>query len=142
MIDGYRIRANPQEMDLIVVHSFLSKSYWAAGIPISTMRRAMDNSLCMGIFTDSGSQVAFARMATDMATFAYLADVFVLEDHRGKGLGKWLIQDILAHPDLQGLRRILLATRDAHSLYQEFGFRPLDDPQLFMELWNPKIYSG
>ena len=141
MIDGYRIGADPQEMDLIVVHGFLSKSYWAAGIPISTMRRAMDNSLCMGIFADSGSQVAFARMATDKATFAYLADVFVLEDHRGKGLGKWLIQDILAHPDLQGLRRILLATGDAHSLYQKFGFKPLDDPKLFMERWNPKVYS-
>ena len=142
MIDGYRMSADPREMDLAVVHDFISRSYWAAGIPIETMRRAMDNSLCFGIFTDGGSQVAFARMATDRATFAYLADVFVLEDHRGKGLGKWLVQGIMAHPDLQGLRRILLATRDAHSLYREFGFEPLENPEIFMERWESEVYSG
>ena len=142
MIDGYRISTDLQDMDLTVVHDFIAHSYWAAGIPITTLRRAMENSLCFGIFTDSGSQVAFARMATDLATFAYLADVFVLEEHRGRGLGKWLMRYILAHPDLQGLRRILLATRDAHSLYRGFGFESLDNADIFMQRWDPEVYSG
>ena len=141
MIDGYRISTDLQDMDLTVVHDFIAHSYWAAGIPIKTLRRAMENSLCFGIFTDSGSQVAFARTATDLATFAYLADVFVLEEHRGRGLGKWLMRFILAHPDLQGLRRILLATRDAHSLYREFGFESLDNADIFMQRWDPEVYS-
>ena len=125
-----------------MIHGFISASYWAAGIPIGTMRRAIENSLCFGVFTEGGDQVGFARMVTDKATFAYLADVFIVAAHRGKGLSKWLMQTILAHPELQGLRRISLATKDAHELYDQFGFKPLANPQIFMELLVPDVYTN
>lgn len=128
-------------MDLTVIHGFISNSYWAKGIPISTMEKAINNSLCFGIFTDSGTQVAFARMVTDSATFAYLADVYVSEAHRGKGLSKLLMSVIVAHPNLQGIRRMALATSDAHSLYEQFGFTPLKSPDMFMELHKPDVYK-
>jgi GNAT superfamily N-acetyltransferase len=105
------------------------------------MEKAIKNSLCFGVFTDSGNQVAFARMVTDSATFAYLADVFVLKEHRGKGLSKLLMQVIIAHPELQGLRRMALATSDAHSLYEQFGFKALGSPESFMELHQPDVYK-
>ncbi len=128
-------------MDLSVIHSFISRSYWASGIPVDIMSRAIENSLCFGIFLNTGEQVGFARMITDKATFAYLADVFVLEEHQGKGLSKWLMKTIIEHPALQGLRRMALATRDAHALYEQFGFRALANPQTFMELWVPDVYE-
>ncbi len=141
MVTGYRISNEFDAMDLTVIHGFISNSYWGTKIPFEIMRRAAENSLCFGVFTNAGQQVGFARMVTDKATFAYLADVFILDDHRGIGLSKWLMETILAHPDLQGLRRMVLATKDAHSLYEQFGFKPLANPDIFMELWNPKVYN-
>ena len=119
-------------LDLVLVHSFLKTSYWAAGIPAEVVRRSVENSLTFGLFWD-GEQVGFARVVTDYATFAYLADVFVLEPHRGQGLGKWMMQVVFSHPRLQGLRRWMLATRDAHGLYRKYGFAELEEPQIFME---------
>ena len=123
------------------VHAYLTKSYWAEGIPLSTVRRSMDGSLCLGLFA-KGRQVAFARVVTDCATFAYLCDVYVLEGHRGKGLATWMLEEILAHPRLQGLRRFTLATRDAHALYARKGFAPLARPQAFMEIHKRGVYAG
>lgn len=128
-------------MDISFIHSFLAKSYWAGGIPLETLTKAIENSLCFGVFAESGEQVGFARMITDCATYAYLADVFIIEAHRGKGLSKSLMQFITAYPSLQGLRRITLATRDAHNLYARFGYKSLANPTLFMEKWNPDVYK-
>ncbi|WOH36356.1 GNAT family N-acetyltransferase [Thalassotalea fonticola] len=141
MISGYKISSNTKDMDIGVIHDYISRSYWAENIPLNTMAKAIDNSLCFGAFTEQGAQVGFARLVTDSATFAYLADVFVLEQHRGKGISKWLMQTIIQHPDLQGLRRIALATSDAHKLYEQFGFEPLASPNLFMELHQPNVYK-
>lgn len=102
--------------------------------------RAIHNSLCFGIIFNN-EQIGFARLITDSATFAYLADVYILEAHRGKGLSKKLLHEIFSHPQLQGLRRMLLATRDAHALYEKFGFTKLSNPQTFMELWSPDVYT-
>ncbi|WP_299494311.1 GNAT family N-acetyltransferase [uncultured Shewanella sp.] len=140
-MEGYRISTQFSEMDLSVIHEYIASSYWAENIPQATMQKAMENSLCFGVFTVLGEQIGFARMVTDRATFAYLADVFILENHRGKGLSKWLMQHILDHPQLQGLRRMALATRDAHGLYKQFGFHSLKSPDTFMELHQPNVYS-
>ena len=141
MIDGFRISSELKDMDLDAVHDYISKSYWAKGIPIDTLKSAMQNSICFGVFDKVGAQVGFARAVTDCATYAYLADVYILEEHRGIGLSKWLMSEVLSHPSLQGLRRITLATRDAHSLYQKFGFKALEQPEIFMEDWDPSVYS-
>ena len=139
---GYRITTDIAEMNLPVIHGFLANSYWAQDIPVATLKRAMDNSLCLAVLTDIGEQVAFARLITDRATYAYLADVFVVEWHRGKGLSKWMVQVMMQHPDLQGLRRISLITKDANGLYAKFGFKPLAKPERFMEVWNPGVYQS
>ncbi len=129
-------------IDVAAVHDFLAnRSYWAAGVPLDVLRRAIDGSLCFGLY-DRHRQAGFARVVTDGATFAYLCDVFVMESHRGRGLSKWLLECILAHAALQGLRRFVLATRDAHGLYGRFGFTPLADPGRFMEVWNPAAYGN
>jgi GNAT superfamily N-acetyltransferase len=141
LISGYKVSSNIKDMDLTVIHGYISRSYWAKNIPINTMKKAIHNSLCFGVFTDSGQQVAFARMVTDSATFAYLADVFVLSEHRGKGISKWLIKIILDDPNLQGIRRMALATSDAHGLYEQFGFKSLSSPESFMELHQPDVYK-
>jgi len=141
MDENYKISANFVDMDLEVIHGFISGSYWAKGIPVATLQRALENSLCFGVFTQTGEQVGFARMITDKATFAYLSDVFVLEMHQGKGLSKLLMAAILDHPDLQGLRRMVLATSDAHGLYQQFGFTALAAPEVYMELHTPYLYE-
>src|SRR5262249_15712073 len=109
------------------------------GIPRETVERALENSLCFGLY-HGASQVGLARVVTDAATYAYLCDVYILEQHRGNGLGKWLMKTVMSHPALQGLRRIMLATRDAHGLYQQFGFRPLAEADRHMELFVPDIY--
>jgi len=127
-------------LDMDVVHDFLSRSYWAAGIPREVVERAVRNSLCFGAYED-GRQVGFARVVTDRATFAYLADVFVLESHRRRGISKRLVAEALGHPDLRGLRRWVLVTRDAQGLYGQFGFKPLRDPERFMELHDPEVYK-
>ena len=141
MVAGYKTSSNLNEMDLAIIHRFVSNSYWAKGIPLETMEKAINNSLCFGVFTECGEQVAFARMITDSATFAYLADVFVSNEHRGKGLSKLLMQVIMEHPDLQGVRRMALATSDAHGLYEQFGFKALSSPETFMELHKPDVYK-
>lgn len=139
-MNRFRVITNIDDMDMAVIHGFLSQSYWAKGIPQATLRKALENSLCFGLF-DGEQQVGFARMVTDKATFAYLADVFVLESHRGHGGAKTLMTAIMDHADLQGLRRMLLATRDAHSLYRQFGFTDLVRPEIMMELHRPDIYQ-
>jgi GNAT superfamily N-acetyltransferase len=122
-------------LNLEAVHSFLKASYWAAGIPAQAVRRSVENSLTFGLFRDD-EQVGFARVVTDYATFAYLADVFVLEPYRKQGLGKWMMEVVFSHPELQGLRRWMLATRDAHELYRKCGFTELEDPRIFMEKYT------
>jgi len=130
--DGYVISTDASRLDLRVVHDFLKTSYWAAGVPFEVVERSVRNSMVFGVYSGE-EQVGFARVVTDRATFAYLADVFVLETHRGRGVGKWLMKTIFSHPDLQGLRRFMLATRDAHELYRRHGFDDLGSPQIFME---------
>lgn len=136
---GCEISTDPARIDLALVHQFLTDSYWARGVPLEVVRRSIQHSLCFGIYEGS-RQVGFARAITDRATFAYLADVFVLEAHRGRGLSKWLMRCIKSHPDLQGLRRWSLITRDAHGLYQQFGFTALAAPDCWMEIHDPQIY--
>ena len=128
----YTISSDPKRLDLGVVHGFLTTSYWAQGISEELVRRSIEHSLCFGVYHDE-TQVGFARVITDRATFAYLADVFIIEQHRGHGLGKWLIETIVSHPELSGLRRWILVTRDAHDLYRKCGFMPLRNPERFME---------
>ena len=122
-----------EDMDVPMIHEFLTTSYWAKGIEKPTIERAIANSLCLGLFHNK-KQIGFGRAITDRSTFAYLADVFILEEYRGRGLGKWLVDCFLEHEDLQGLRRWLLATLDAHDLYRQKGFVPLQEPQRFMEI--------
>lgn len=136
----YLISTDPGRIDLDVVHGFLSRAYWSEGIPRGVVERAIHNSLCFGMYTD-GKQVGFARAITDRATYAYLADVFILDSHQGRGLGTWLLEVIMAHPDLQGLRRWNLLTRDAHGLYRKFGFEAPRTPERYMEISDPEIYK-
>lgn len=137
---NYRITSDPRDIDVAATHEFLRNAYWSPDVPRAVIERAVANSLCFAVFCGE-SQVGFARVVTDKATFAYLADVYVLEEHRGKGLSKRLVEAVRAHPDLQGLRRMLLVTRDAHGLYSRFGFKPLAAPERFMEIHAPDIYS-
>jgi GNAT superfamily N-acetyltransferase len=136
----FAITTDPARFDEDLIHKVLSESYWAKGIPREIVARSIRNSLCFGVLR-GGEQVGFARVISDYATFAYLADVFILEDFRGRGLAKFLMQCIVQHPELQGLRRWTLATRDAHGLYAQFGFKPLAKPDRFMELHNPDVYN-
>jgi GNAT superfamily N-acetyltransferase len=135
----YEISTEPTRLDVDAIHAFLSRSYWSPGVPRAVVERALANSLCFGLF-HRGRQIGLARIVTDRATFAWLADVYVLEEHRGKGLSQRLMRAVVAHPDLQGLRRMLLATRDAHGLYAKFGFTPLAAPNRMMEIHRPDIY--
>lgn len=128
----YLISTDKDRLDLAMVHGFLKDSYWAAGIPKEVVRRSVENSLAFGVY-QGDEQAGFARVTTDRATFAYLADVFIVESHRGRGLGRWLMEVILSHPELQGIRRWMLATRDTHDLYRQYGFTQLGDPGIFME---------
>lgn len=135
----YLISTDPSRLDVGVIHSFLSNSsYWALGRDIEIVKRSLENSLNFGLYRDE-QQIGFARVVTDYATFAWLADVFVLDEHRGHGLGKWLIEVILSHPRLQGFRRWTLATKDAHELYRVFGFQELKWPERWMERPDPQM---
>jgi GNAT superfamily N-acetyltransferase len=135
------ISTDPDRLDLNLIHRWLSEeSYWAQGVPLDTVRRAIDNSLSFGVYLD-GRQIGFARVVTDGATHAWLADVFILDEFRGRGYGKALVEAVVEHPDLQGLRRILLATKDAHGLYAQYGFTPVP-PDRFMERRNPNPYPS
>jgi GNAT superfamily N-acetyltransferase len=136
----YQITTNQRRFDIAMIHDFLRSTYWAKGIPRSVVTRSIRNSLCFGAFQGS-AQVGFARVITDRATTAYLADVFVLPEHRGRGVAKLLVAKILAHRELQGLRRFILATEDAHGLYAQFGFKPLPQPDHFMTIAFPNVYE-
>jgi GNAT superfamily N-acetyltransferase len=140
-IGGYRYSDQLAEMDFALIHGFITGSYWAEGISRTRLARAMENSLNFGVFGEDGVQVAYARVVTDRATFAYLCDVFVVESARGRGISKRLMRFILAHPDLQGIRRFNLATRDAHGLYAQFGWTELEDPGRYMEINKPGLYK-
>ena len=143
----YRLSTDPALLDLDVIHGFLSTCYWSPGIARSRVARAIEHSLCFGLYDTRAArpaasagaqgppaQVGFARVVTDRASFAYLCDVFVLEAHRGQGLSKFMMEAVVSHPDLRGLRRFCLMTRDAHRLYAQFGFQPMPDPTRYMEL--------
>lgn len=127
---GYEISTDPARLDLDVIHGFLRETYWAKDTTRATVERSIANSIPFGLYAPDGAQAGFARVVTDRAVFAYLGDVFVLPEHRGRGLGVWLVETVLAHPDLQGLRRFHLATADAHGLYARFGFRPSDPARM------------
>jgi GNAT superfamily N-acetyltransferase len=136
----FRISTDQSELDIPLIHRFLAEqSTWAKNIPLATLERAIKNSLCFGGFIDS-AQVAFARVITDYSTFANLVDVFVLPEYRGNGYSKMMMSAIIAHPDLQGLRRFTLATSDAHALYAQFGFAVSSRPQSLMERYFPDVY--
>jgi GNAT superfamily N-acetyltransferase len=135
----FLLSTDRDRLDLAVIHGFLTASYWAKGIPREVVARSIQNSLCFGVYKHA-QQVGFARVISDFATYAYIGDVFVLEAFRGHGLGKWMMEAIIQHSQLQGLRRWTLATRDAHPLYAQFGFTPLKKPENFMELHDPNVY--
>jgi len=138
--DGYLVSTDKSKIDVETVHHFLSRSYWAENIPLDVVRKSIENSLCFGMYHEE-KLVGFARAISDFATFAYLADVFILPEERGKGLSKWLLAIILEHPQLQALRRFTLATRDAHSLYAQFGFSLFDKPERWMQKHDPVVYK-
>src|SRR6266850_4151240 len=129
--DDFSVSTDPARLDRALVHEFLTASYWSPGIPRDVVDRSIDHSLVFGLY-EGGRQVGFARTVTDRATFAYLADVFVLPDFRGQKLGEWLVECVCAHPDLQGLRRWVLLTRDAHELYRKYGFTAVAQPDRYM----------
>src|SRR5207244_747023 len=131
---------DPARLDLTLIHAFLAASYWAKGIPLDTVRHSIQHSLPFGLYHGT-QQAGFARVISDYATFAYVGDVFVIESHRGRGLARWLMESMRAHPDLHGLRRWVLLTRDAHGLYRQLGFRPLANPQRYMEIHDPHVYG-
>jgi len=134
---GFQISTDQSLLDFEMIYKYLSEdSYWAKAVPAETLKKAIENSFCFGVYKQN-TQVGLARVVTDKATFAYICDVFVLPDYRGLGLSKWLIQTIMEHPELQGLRRWSLATADAHSLYSQFGFTQISRPERWMEKFKP-----
>jgi len=160
----FLISTDPARLDLDLIYDFLTNCYWAKGIPRDVVARSIEHALCFGIYDESGAEspllaksarngapqvgaqvraplVGFARVISDFATIAYLGDVFVLESHRGRGLGKWMMECILSHPALQNLRRWILLTRDAHELYRKYGFTALKSPDRYMELHRPDVYE-
>ncbi len=136
--DGYRISTDKSELSLELIHNFLRGAYWSRGISRERVEQSIAHSACYGLFAGN-DQIGFARLITDEATFAYLSDVFVLEAHRGKGLGRWLMSVVMQRPSLGGIRRIMLATADAHALYAGFGFSALENPGLFMEIRRASV---
>ena len=138
----FLISTNRERLDVDVIHGFLTNCYWAKGIPREVVERSIEHALCFGIYDGKGAQVGFARVISDFATIAYVGDVFVLETHRGRGLGEWLMQCITQHAALQGLRRWILTTRDAHGLYAQVGFTPVKAPERFMERHQPNVYEA
>ena len=136
----YEISTDKRRLDVDLIHEFLRSSYWARNIPRSVVEKFIQHSLCFGAYGD-GKQVGFGRVITDFATFAYIADLFVVPEHRGRGVAKLLMRAVLEHPELQGLRRILLATQDAHKLYAQFGFEALAHPEHYLTIHNPDVYA-
>jgi GNAT superfamily N-acetyltransferase len=141
MSGEYEISTERGRLDVDLIYNFLASSYWARDIPLAVVTQSIENSLCFGAYC-GGEQAAFARVVTDYATFGYVADVFVVPGHRSLGVAKMVMRSILAHPDLQGLRRLLLATQDAHGLYEQFGFKALAHPDHFMSIHKPDIYKS
>jgi ribosomal protein S18 acetylase RimI-like enzyme len=140
---AYEISTDPARLDVAAIHAYLTRSYWSPGIPIGIVERALRHSLCFGVYESAGgAQVGLARVVTDYATFAYLCDVYVLEEHRGHGLGKRMMRELMAHPALSGARRVMLATRDAHGLYAGFGFLEAGAAKNLMEIVRPDIYAA
>ena len=139
--DEFVISTDRTRLDLNVIYEFLTNCYWSTGIPREVVVRSIEHSLCFGVYDGSGAQVGFARVISDFATIAYLGDVFILESHRGRGLSTWLMECITQHPALQGLRRWILLTRDAHGLYKKFGFTPVKAPDRYMERHDPSVYE-
>ncbi len=139
--DGYEVSDDRDRLDLGAVHAYLTRSYWSPGVPRDVVERAAAGSLPVGLYAPDGAQVGYARVVTDRATFAYVADVYVLEEHQGRGLGRWLMECVLAHPALQGLRRWLLTTQDAHGLYEKVGFVRAPFPERFMTIDRPRLYA-
>jgi len=140
-MEPYEVSEDKSRLDFDAIHHFLSKSYWAAHIPKDVLNRAIENSLCIGVYC-STEQVGFARVITDKATFAYLADVYVLESHRGKGLSRMIMDFVESHPDLHGIRRKMLITRDAHGLYQKYGYRSPQSPENILEIRLANPYGA
>ena len=138
--DQFSVSADPSKLDIEAIYDFLTHCYWSEVIPKETVERAIEHSLCFGLF-DEVKQIGFARVISDRTTYAYLCDVYVLELYRGKGLGTWLMSCVMKHPDLQGLRRFTLLTRDAHGLYQKFGFAAAKNPSRYMEIHVADIYK-
>ena len=138
--NDFIITIDKSKIEATYVHHFLSHSYWAKDIPMETVQKSIEGSLCFSVFYPN-QQIGFARVITDEATFAYLADVFIDENFRGRGLSKWLMEIIVSYPSLQGLRRFLLATRDAHDLYKQFGFESLKNTDRWMEIHKPDVYK-
>ncbi len=136
---NWTLSFDPDALDLDVIHGFLTTSYWSPGIPRATVARAIAGSLCVGAYRD-GRQIGFARVVTDRATTAYLADVFVLEEARGQGVGRAMVRALMDHPELQGLRRWFLATLDAHGVYEALGWQPIANPERLLEITVPDIY--
>ena len=140
---GYEISTDASRLDFQAIHAYLTQSYWSPGIPLATVEKAARNSLCFGVYEKAtGAQVGFARVVTDHATFAYLCDVYVLEEHRGHGLGKRMMREAMTHPALTGARRIMLATRDAHGLYRQSGFTVAGSQGNLMEVVRSDMYRG
>ena len=137
----YLISTDESRLDLTLIHNFLRTSYWAAGIPLEVVRRSIEHSLSFGLYKED-QQIGYARVITDYATFAYLGDVFILEPFRGQGLSKWLMEVIVTHPELQGFRRWILLTKDAHGLYKKVGFTEVKTPERYMERFFPDVYEG
>jgi GNAT superfamily N-acetyltransferase len=138
--DDYLMSTDPAKLDAEAVHAFLTNAYWCQGISLALLKKALANSLCFGIYHQD-KQVGLSRVVTDYATYAYLCDVYVLEEHRGKGLGHWMVECIMTHPELQNLRRFTLATRDAHGIYAAFGFSSPRAPERQMERHDPDVYK-
>lgn len=138
---GYLISDDPARIDVAAVHAYLSRSYWAEGIPFEIVRRSLENSLCIGAYDANGAQVGLVRLVTDCATFCYVCDVYVLEDHRKHGLSKAMLALAKSHPKLQGLRRWNLVTQDAHGLYRQFGFEAPSRPERYMESLDREVYK-
>src|SRR5690349_5640688 len=139
-VGAYTVSDDPSKLDVKAMHAYLRRSYWSEDIPLEIVERAARNSLCIGVYDASGAQVGLARFVSDYATFAYVCDVYVLEEHRGRGLSKAMMAMASSHPKLQGLRRQMLVTLDAHGLYEQFGFKPIVNQERFMERVVPDIY--
>ena len=141
--NSYEITTDPGRLDFAAIHAYLTRSYWSPGIPFATVERAARNSLCFGLYEKAtGRQVGLARVITDHATFAYLCDVYVLEEHQGRGLGKVMMRTVMAHPALAAARRTMLGTRDAHGLYAQDGFHAPPDDGVLMQILRPDMYRS